>query len=188
MQSLQYVVEGKTFPLRYPRCISEIRKPTQSLVPACREAQEKLRRDMDCYTELVIHGSNMEHWLINGVRTAEQGWEVYFCTLKSRTQITAGYTRNHFNTTPSALQLPFYNGAAYLYPEHKGKIECAPFLKPQYLLESDKILKQQFREVQTAPFISLSGSLASWWQSAKYLHLISSLFLEASKNAMWRLC
>lgn len=84
--SLQYTVEGKTFPHRYSRYLSEIHKTTQLLPSACREAEQKLRRGCeDCHTELVIHSSNTKHWLRNRVQTVKQGWEVCCCTLKSKT-------------------------------------------------------------------------------------------------------
>lgn len=84
-----------------------------------------------CYTEIAIHSSSAEHRLVNGVQTAEQGWEVSFCTLKSKTQITAGYTRNHFNTTPSALQLqlPFYNEASSPLPRAYRKNSMCTLLE-----------------------------------------------------------
>lgn len=72
VQTLQYVVKGKTFPLRSPRYMTETSKIPQSLVPTCPEAQQKLRAGEDCYTKLVTHSSNVEHWLTNGVQTAEQ--------------------------------------------------------------------------------------------------------------------
>lgn len=122
VQLLQYMVEGKTFPIKYPTYISKKYKNTQSLISACRRCSKNWGEQVKIVTQPQCGA--LAHKF--GQKTPQQGGEMGFCTLK----LQQDTPDTQFDTYPSALQIPCYNEAAQLYLEHIWKTEYVPFLKP----------------------------------------------------------
>lgn len=152
VQLLQYMVEGKTMPIRYPTYISKKYKNTQSLISACRRRSKNWGEQVKIVTQLqcgaLAHKFGQKH------HSKEEKWA----------SVPWNYSRIHqiLNLTPTLLLFRFHVTMMQLSSIWNiyERLNMYPFWSHWYLLKPDKILKQQFQEAQTTPFISLSGSLA----------------------------